>query len=443
MPRQSAITSLNSNASVAILVIVALAPIPFGSNRPFFWALWAFVLVGFLAVYLIKAGRTRQPLRVPLPVLKLEMMLFLVVAGFMLVQIAPIAGVAPDWLCGPGRCEDAETLTRNPGDTRFAALRWVTYGALFFLVVQTGVNEKRADRMGTILAFTVAGTALYGLAALKVFGDTILFFEKTYYLGVATGPFVNRNSFATFLGIGIVLAISLLITRARDERERKNSNMESIALLSVALLIMLVALIATQSRMGLFATMVGGLVVIVVQYTSAIRSALALSAGAILTVLALSIYGDLIDRMLVLERSAEIRVELFRQVLAMVSDRPWAGHGAGSFRIVFPVYHKPSLDVGVTWEYTHSTYLALWVGMGLVVGSIPPLIVGRIFFRVLRSSDFREKRSAVSCAGIGATTLVALHSLVDFSLEIQGVAMLYTSVLGLCAARPLSPRAFD
>lgn len=439
------ITRLNGIAGWAMFAVVALAPIPFASNRPFFWALWAAVSGGVGLWYLASARLAGAELRVPLRSMAGLAAAFLAVALFMALQILPIGTLIPVTFHNQfGDAFASRTLSSAPADTALALLRWGTYGTVFFLLVQAGVQEKRNRMMMRgLLAVTVLEAA-YALVALTQLGDTILFFDKSYYGGSATGTFVNRNSLATFLGLGMVVATAL-ITRAPDGdgKGRASSARRDpwrLTLLFASVLLLLAALVATQSRMGLFASVSGVAVVLVLRRTGGTVGAAVVALASVAAVIFL--YGSgVAERVLTLEQSAYDRLQLYRQTIGMILERPLTGYGAGSFGMAFPAFHEPSLPVNVTWDLAHSTYLALWSGLGLVVGTIPLLIVAAIVFRLLSNRQNRARPSVERTAAIGATVTVAVHSLVDFSLEMQAVALMYVAILALGSARPLSASA--
>jgi O-antigen ligase len=130
-------------------------------------------------------------------------------------------------------------------------------------------------------------------------------------------------------------------------------------------------------------------------------------------------------------------MQLYNQIIDMIAQRPLFGYGASSFKYAYPLFHNPSVPVDLVWESAHSTYLSLWNGLGIVVGTLPILIVLSIFVLMIRSRRPGQPVRSETQAAIGATVLVAIHSTVDFSLEIQGVAMLYTAILALGSARAL------
>ena len=83
---------INTALAVVLLGIVALAPVPLGSNRPFFWAMWAAALglVAF-AYFMLLALRGETP-RVPLGRLWVPLLAMLGFCGVLVVQMLPVGG---------------------------------------------------------------------------------------------------------------------------------------------------------------------------------------------------------------------------------------------------------------------------------------------------------------------------------------------------------------
>jgi O-antigen ligase len=279
--------------------------------------------------------------------------------------------------------------------------------------------------------------AVLGLVFLGQFGDTLLGIPKWAYERVATGPFVNRNSYATYLSFGLAIGVALAIGRlehGEDDRNRFRA-IAGTVLVAVGLVVVAAALVATQSRMGFFAGLVGALVVTV----------LALAGGRVrrgvwltfVVVLLASVIGllafngeGLLERVGSVESAGDVRFDLYRQVWSMIMASPYLGYGGGTFEAAFPLFHQLPVNPDVVWNKAHSTYLALWSELGLVAGSAPLFIVGAATLRIVLSRGRRATRP-IKLAATGVVTVAAVHSLVDFSLEIQAVALVFVAVLSL------------
>lgn len=432
---------LNSALGGVLLVILAIAPIPLGSNRPAFWAIWAVVLglvaTGYAASLLFLKAPARFSVADFWPE-AFAMALLLVWLAFQCIDIRQWLPVAP---VVTGQLERSVSL--DPGSTRLTALNFLTYGLLFALFVQAGANRRRARSLLLALFVIIAAFAVFGLASLVQLDDTLLGFDKVYYLGSATGTFINRNSFATFLAAGLAIGVPLLATSLAAARAGQMSSWTQPVIVFVGLLFIAATLLATGSRMGALAGGMGALVALVLcVLTSEKRSgnfwvvAIAM-AGMIAVVVA---YGSGTLERLILTSDEATRGELYRQVWAAIWARPWTGYGGGSFATVFPAFQHPPLTGDVVWDKAHSTYLALWFELGLIGGSLPLLTIVALLGRAGRA--VREPSSrAVSIAALSTGIVFGLHSVVDFSAEIMANGFLLTAVLALGASAKPSQAA--
>ena len=445
-------TILNDRTAHALLIIVGLSAIPFGSNRPFFWALWALILGLTLTVYLISAARTSAPLRRPVSDFSPPAVMFSMVAGWMVFQMLPIGGLAGlgTFTTQTGGTVFSQTISLASGDTMLGLLKWLTYGALFFLVLQTGVRRNRARKVATMLMAIVTAEAVYSLIALHYLGDLILFAEKNQYQGSATGTFVNRNSHATFLSLGAVLAAALAMPSASqdDKLEARTSRRSTRPFLSGpqlmalgCLLILLTALFATNSRLGVLAGFTGlGVVLILRSPSNLVRIVFALF-GLASAFLLVFLYGEgLVERLITLSGSSTVRTNIYTQVVQMIWDRPILGFGADTFHVAYPLYKAEPVATNLVYAKAHSTYLAHWVELGLFVGTLPLLVIAWLTYRLVRCALKPGGRTVEVCAALGAVATVATHSTMDFSLEIQAVTFLFLSILALGSSQALDSR---
>jgi O-antigen ligase len=421
----------------AVVVVCALAPLPLGSNRPFFWAVNA-AAVGLVAlVYGLRMLRMNEEPRDGLQTLGL---LFLVLMGFIAFQLLPLGGlfgsISP---VDPGLVPPSVSVT--PGATLLVLLQFATYGLLFFLVVAVAGESGRRQMMLNLLVAVVAIYAVVGIVSLHM-GDTILGFEKWGYRGSATGTFVNRNSFATFLAFGTIIAFTQILhhslewSEARAEGDHRRLPISVLALYVIALVICIVVLIATQSRMGFAAALAGaGAVATLGSLHKRGRRAVVLPIVVLFVLLAvtgIAIYGGgLLERLEAVEESGAQRIDLYAQVVELISMRPMVGFGAGSFDQAFQLVHRAPVSTGLVWDKAHNTYLALWSELGVVFGTIPMLMVLLVALRMLSALWGGRGSWRAQAAVLGVAVAGALHSLVDFSLEIQANALLFVALLGI------------
>ena len=427
----------------ACMAILAMAPFPLGSARPAAWIAWAMV-VGLVAVIYV-GGRllAGADLMVVPRRMRAVSLMFGLFCTALIVQAVPlgtlfggVSFVAPD-----GAVFTSDSLSLSPGATFLMLLRMITFALFFLIIAETSLDSRTPRTLLRWLLAIAVSYALVGLFFLRQ-GDTFIGMEKWAYAGSATASFVNRNSFATFLSFGLVLGVAQLCTELRDlSRERFVSPLRTLlrsraAYVGTGLIIIIAALIATQSRMGVLSGVVGMGVVLVAtavhqRPTAGMAAVAAVVTALIVTLLVVGFGSGLMERLGSLDTDAGGRAALYEQIVGMIASRPWTGFGGGSFELAFPLFHQLPVAPDVTWDKAHSTYLALWSEMGVVIGSLPLVIYGMLVLQAVRLLMARKGQGLVAVSALGCVAVAATHSLVDFSLEIQANTFVLLAVLAL------------
>ncbi|WP_137152289.1 O-antigen ligase family protein [Devosia sp. FKR38] len=437
---------INAALFVAIALIVVLAPLPLGSARPLPWGIWT-TLLGLLALaYLAALAMQGEKLRVPLGNIAIAGTLSLLTCLFLVVQILPIPMTVP--LVNGFQLHLAQ-ISLTPEMTVMMLTRQVGFGLLFFLVLQISVNDERRSQLLHVVLLSILAYAAYAEISLQT-GDTILGVPKWAYLGSATGPFVNRNSFATFLAFGAVLCmarISGLLMR-QHERHRDDGRIQGtgsrVMLYAIGYIFLVAIIIATKSRMGLAATGVATLVIIGITALAMGRRRIML-VGIPLVLVAMAIgavlFGQsLFDRVEGLDASSDVRFSLYAETLRLIGMRPWTGFGGGSFEMAYPIIHSDAVDINYIWDRAHNTYLTLWTELGLVFGSLLILAIAVITVQLVLGLMTRRGSFTATCAALGVITVGAVHSLADFSLEIEANTFVFLTIIAAGLA-PLASRS--
>lgn len=409
--------------AIALLVIVALAVIPLGGNRPFVWGATGLGLGIVVLVYAVVAWRRGGPL----PAWSWEAWAFAIFLALAVAQVLPIASS----LTLGGGTVAAPSVSLSPTDSILSLLTWVQFGLLFAFATVAGSSRRRSARILEALFWLACAEAAFGLVSLFALGDTVLGAAKTQYQGYATGTFVNRNSFATYFAAAIPIGIAILATPDRDTDSVRRRWIT--AARAAGLLVLGAALVASGSRMGLVAAAAGaGLAVLLILATGAGRGrALIVVATATCAVLVVAGFGaPLLQRIADPGDDLANRLTLYAQVWQAILERPFLGYGGGSFATVFPAFQHAPLPGDLVWQRAHSTYLALWFEYGLVAGSLPIAIVAGLWVGCLRWL-LRHGASRTVLAVTSSVPVFALHTAVDFSLEIHAVALFMTLLLGL------------
>ena len=446
--RRSSLAGLHGIIFVLLVLLLLLAPVPVGSNRPFFWEANAVAVSAMAFVYLSSVARQPDRLRLPLAEFKWPLILGLLSTVWMLVQIVPLPVelFAPQIWTDAGIALEADVWRRISLDTAATSLmllNYITYGFLFFLCAQITVNDVRAHRFMQALFAIITVHAGVGIFLLFQLGDTLLFLPKWTYQGVATGFFVNRNSFATFLAFGLAIGSSLLVNAIIPrQRGGQNRPLREIfrldnALIAVAgygagLAVIGSALVLSASRMGAFVGLIGLIMPVllgVVRAPSRRRSGLAIVVVILLVVLLLLLLsgGALTERFGSQEAQQDLRWPLFVQTIGMILHRPFSGFGGGTFEDAFAIYRRLPLSADVVWDRAHNLYLELFADLGVFALGVLAAS-GYVIWRIARGL-YRRTPSAAPVAAVTVATIAAVHSLVDFSLQIQAVVFIFVAVL--------------
>ena len=88
----------------------------------------------------------------------------------------------------------------------------------------------------------------------------------------------------------------------------------------------------------------------------------------------------------------------------------------------------------------HNTYLEVFQGLGIVFGSMLIASIALLARRCAKGAMTRRENEMIPCVAAGVAVLVGAHSLVDFSLQIEGIAVTFMAVLGAGVAQSESSR---
>jgi O-antigen ligase len=152
-------------------------------------------------------------------------------------------------------------------------------------------------------------------------------------------------------------------------------------------------------------------------------------------------YGTLfLERLGRVGDASDVRMQLYQQVLQMIEARPLLGFGGDSFEYAYPLFHQAPVSVDLVWDKAHSTYLSLWAEYGLFFGSLPMLIVAIIVLQLGAAYVKAPGQDMLIRSGLCVILVGALHSLVDFSLEIEAVTFAFVAIVATAWARQFELR---
>lgn len=319
---------------------------------------------------------------------------------------------------------------------RLEVIRVLVYGWFFFLVLN---NLHRQESLQFLLAVTLTVATALALYALYQFisGDNRVFAydRPAAFKGRGSGTFICPNHLAGHLEMLLPTALAIVVLSRRRALGRIFS--------AYAAVMMLVGLCVTVSRGGYLSAglallfMVGGLM----RYRAYRKWVL---AGLVMLAVVGGVFAYKVeDIQKRFRRALEPghlhsvwgRPDLWGAALRMWREAPWLGVGPAHFDLHFPKYRPETIQTRPLW--VHNDYLnvlADWglVGFGLLAGTVAALGWGgwRTWRYVRREGDGlvakpSDRAALVLGSGTGLAAL-AVHSVVDFNLQIPANALLAT-----------------
>ena len=156
-----------------------------------------------------------------------------------------------------------------------------------------------------------------------------------------------------------------------------------------------------------------------------------MAIGGLVALIFLQILGGNVSgRFDVQGLSDEGRLETYRSTLRMIADHPWFGTGLGTFVWSFPAYRSANVSMWGVWDRAHSTPLELAADLGLPLAGLIVLAWLVVLAVLIRGVRIRRRDLIVPVAALAVAILGLAHSIIDFSLQIPGYAIVVFALVG-------------
>ncbi len=445
-----------------LLLLLVWAPLPLGSNR-----IWAIGILLFGAVALlggtVLAWRRHRALAQThlygfrYPISLLGAMVLLTWAQTVPLPAHWVEALSPVAAAAQGKATNM-TLSVDVFQSQLMAGLSFAYLCVFLVVVLCVRTASRLDRLAQVLVWSGVLQAVLGAVLFSAKAEYRIFFTEVSHTRMI-GSFVYHNSLAGYLcmclsiGVGLMLARIGATPRAGTTWQAKLKAAIAFVLspkmrLRLLLVIMVIALVLTRSRMGntafFVALLVVGLAGVVLARKTAPQTIALIASLIVIDVLIVGTGVGLekvIDRIQETEmttaaggksESVEARTEAARTALPLVNDYLLVGSGGGSFYNVFLSYRTPKYSY-LYVDHTHNDYVEIAADYGLLGLAILGALVVSTLGVVMQVMARRKSELPWGMAFGVAMAIVglAVHSTVDFNLQIPANAMTIVVILAM------------
>jgi O-antigen ligase len=315
-----------------------------------------------------------------------------------------------------------------------------------------GSDRHRARQLLLVVGWSGVGYACYGIVSTLLEPTMILWREKRAYVGYVTGTFINRNTAATYFGSCAAIWLVILSERIRNQLPKgplrwKHFSQhflskvnKNVAFAFLAFFSCFMALLMSGSRAGVLVSMLTFVAVVTAFFLrdAPKRSGLALLvAGATgVALLFVQLFGGAVNQHFDNQSlSDEGRLDAYRSTLHMIAEHPWFGTGLGTFAWSFPSYRSSEISLFGVWDLAHSTPLELVADLGIPLAAAIGLGWILILVLLIRAAVRSRRDGVVPLAALSVALIGLLHSMVDFSLQVPGYAIVAFAVVGVGLAQ--------
>ena len=429
---------------IALLTLIVLTAIPYGTNGPMAKALFECVVLALAALWIIEgllSGSWWRPAhRLLVPGLVLLAYAFLQTLPFTRANIG--GGIEGGvW----------RAVSFDPQSTRLAAMNLLAYVLVLGLLLRYTNTRRRLRALIYLVIGIAVLSALFGMVRQMTQREAG-FLLPGLMPEMGYGQFINHNHFAFLMEMALGLTLGLIV--AGGVRREK-----MLIYLAPALPLW-AALVLSNSRGGIL-SMLSQMLFLVLIYSlsrpgreasekptwllraarsSVVRAAIiiALLVGLVFSVFWLG--GERLEKRIGLNdeinatgRDFTPRIEIWRSTWQVIKAHPVAGVGFGAYWVSIDEFSDRS---GKFKPFeAHNDYLDLLASGGMIglalAGWFVFLVIKRARIQLRVTDPFRRAACAGALVGLFG---VAVHSLVDFGLQRTVIAVIFVVLIAIATA---------
>lgn len=443
-----------------LLGLLFWAPLPLGSNRT--WAIglllvWVLVLmVGTAVVWRHALDQALERLgRFWMPLLLLALMVLLAWSQTVEWPVEWVTAISPEAVRVQADMPSIY-LSLDVFQGRLMASLSFVYFCAFLVAVLAVRSSRRLEQLAQFFVWSGVFQAVVGAILFSIGAHYWIFhFEMTH--AYVIGTYVNKNHMAGYLVMCLSIGIGLMLARLGQGGKLPAGWKDRLSVvlkfmlspkmrLRLMLVVMVIALVLTRSRMGnaafFSAMLIVGLATIVLARKTAPATIGLITSLVIIDIVVVGGWVGLekvVDRIQETEltvaaagreESVEARTEAGRLAMGIVEDFPLAGTGGGSFYSAFMRYRSPRTSY---LDHAHNDFVEIASDFGLPGLAILACLAASALWTALRVVAKRKSNLPRGIAFGAAMSIVALliHSTVDFNLQIPANALTIVVVLAM------------
>lgn len=419
-----------------LCTILFIAPLPLGANRPWAWGMLEVLIA--VNTLLVCYCHSFHALFTQLKKIRVPLTCLLLLQLWVLLQW--LGGVAPE-----GLLHLSPWVSVDPAQSELSLLKGISF-CLFMINVALLVNSEQRIK-AVCWVIMIGGLVQAGYAIFLQYSGW-----SSSPLGFsigqrATGSFVYQNHLASYLLLSLCVAIGYLIgsltgSKAITQRTKWASIIETLLsskwIVRICIVIMVVALIMTRSRMGNSAFFVSMLVSCLLALLIMKRPPNTLKwLIASLIILDVAIVGSYFGVEKVKERlqstsfASETRDDVVRDAIPYLESVWITGSGAGSFYSSFQQYQ--TMPYSGFYDHAHNEYVQFVAEFGLLPSimlfGMVLVIIWQNLTRLRTSTNKMNRGLALGC--LMACVAMIMHCTVEFVLQNYAIVLLLLVVICL------------
>lgn len=439
---------LNRLIFILLLGLIVSTNIPYGTVDAWWEAFFECAVFGLTVIWflevLLKGSWDLKRVSILLP------LMLIAVYGF------AQALTVPAWFPG-AKLIPQHSLSIDQYQTYLTARKALALVLFLGLLLLHTTSSKRLNWLMRVVIGLAVASAVFGILRqlLQPKGSEEGFFLPFLFYATGYGQYLYHNLFAYLMEMGIALVAGLLLGGG-VRRDR-------IPIYLAMGLIMWAAMVLSLSRGAIigFSCLIIFLLFMSLTWYSARRLALeddqdhrllrfiqrsilvrAVFIGLIIGALIVGVFWmggeDFSERLLEGISTRESvdklsRTSAWRSSWQLVKHHPVTGVGFGAYFLAIPEYQ---IGAGrLKLEQAHNDYLDLAASGGVIAVGLAAWFVALLILRVrsvFRSADVRRR---AACLGAVAGIIgIGVHSLVDFGLQITGIAVVFAALIAIAVA---------